>query len=100
MRTGSPETTPRQPQTLPSRLALGLLRLYKWLLSPLLGPRCRFYPPCSDYAAEAIRLHGVARGGWLAVRRISRCHSLCEGGVDPVPGSALEATIEEKGETT
>lgn len=70
-----------------------LLRVYKATLSPLLGPRCRFHPSCSDYAAEAIRLHGHAHGGWLAARRIARCNPLFEGGIDPVPGSPLETEM-------
>lgn len=65
-----------------------LIRVYQTAISPLLGPRCRFYPSCSQYAAEAIRLHGAWRGGWLALRRILRCHPLNPGGYDPVPGSA------------
>nr|WP_282452940.1 membrane protein insertion efficiency factor YidD [Lysobacter sp. CAU 1642] len=72
-----------------------LLRVYKRFLSPLLGPRCRFYPSCSDYAAEAVRLHGSARGSWLALRRIGRCHPFSEGGVDPVPGSPLESEVQQ-----
>jgi putative membrane protein insertion efficiency factor len=68
-----------------------LLRLYKRFISPLLGPRCRFHPSCSDYATEAVSLHGPAHGSWLALRRIARCHPFCEGGIDPVPGSPLEA---------
>lgn len=63
----------------------GLIRLYQRLLSPLLGPRCRFHPTCSAYALEAIERHGALRGSWLAGRRIVRCHPLNEGGLDPVP---------------
>ncbi len=66
-------------------LLKGLIRLYQLVLSPLLGPRCRFYPSCSHYAAEAIDVHGVVRGTWLAIRRIARCHPLNPGGFDPVP---------------
>ena len=66
-------------------LLTGLIRIYQRLLSPLLGPRCRFYPSCSHYAIEAIERHGAARGSWLAARRITRCHPLNEGGFDPVP---------------
>ena len=66
-------------------LAIILIRLYQWTLSPLLGPACRFHPTCSQYALEAIRLHGVLRGGALALKRLSHCHPWHEGGVDPVP---------------
>lgn len=62
-----------------------LIRVYQRLLSPLLGPRCRFHPSCSQYAAEAIERFGPWRGGWLALRRLSRCHPLHPGGIDPVP---------------
>lgn len=61
------------------------IRAYQWLISPLLGPRCRFYPSCSNYAIEALRIHGPSRGSWLALRRIVRCHPLNPGGFDPVP---------------
>jgi len=62
-----------------------IIRIYRYLISPLLGPRCRFYPSCSSYAEEAIKVHGVVKGGWLAIKRIGRCHPFNEGGVDPVP---------------
>lgn len=67
------------------RLALFLIRLYQWLLSPVLGPSCRFHPTCSEYAAQAVREHGAARGTWLALRRLGRCHPWGGSGVDPVP---------------
>ena len=69
-------------------LLVGLLTVYRRFISPLLGPRCRFYPSCSAYALEAVQLHGALRGSWLAVRRLSRCHPFHAGGLDPVPGSA------------
>jgi hypothetical protein len=68
-------------------LLIGLLTVYRRFISPLLGPRCRFYPSCSAYALEAVQLHGALRGSWLAVRRLSRCHPFHAGGLDPVPGS-------------
>lgn len=64
---------------------VGLLRIYKLLISPLLPPACRFYPTCSQYASEAIAKHGAVRGVWLAVRRLARCHPGNPGGFDPVP---------------
>jgi putative membrane protein insertion efficiency factor len=68
-----------------TRLLVWLLRGYKLLVSPMLGQNCRFYPSCSTYAIEALQVHGAARGGWLAVRRVCRCHPWNAGGVDPVP---------------
>jgi hypothetical protein len=65
-----------------------ILRAYQLLISPLLGNHCRFYPSCSQYAIEAVDRHGVLRGGYLALRRLSRCHPWHPGGVDPVPSSA------------
>ncbi|HET9863329.1 MAG TPA: membrane protein insertion efficiency factor YidD [Steroidobacteraceae bacterium] len=68
------------------RLVLkALIRAYQLTLSPLLGPRCRFYPSCSRYTLEAIETHGALRGSWLGVKRICRCHPFHEGGFDPVP---------------
>lgn len=66
-------------------LLVCFIRAYQRLISPLLGPRCRFHPSCSQYALEAIERHGVVKGGWLALRRIARCHPLNPGGHDPVP---------------
>ena len=67
-----------------------LSRGYQLAISPLLGPRCRFYPSCSHYAMEAIETHGALRGTWLTIKRISRCHPFHEGGFDPVPGRCLK----------
>jgi uncharacterized protein len=62
-----------------------LIRLYQLLLSPLAGPRCRYLPTCSDYAAEAIAAHGAVRGSLLALRRVLSCHPWGGSGYDPVP---------------
>ncbi|MEX0732581.1 MAG: membrane protein insertion efficiency factor YidD [Aquisalimonadaceae bacterium] len=67
------------------RVLIAMLRGYQLLLSPVLGQHCRFYPSCSHYGIEALRLHGPIRGGWLTVRRVLRCHPWHSGGVDPVP---------------
>ena len=64
-----------------------LIRFYQLMLSPLLGSNCRFQPTCSAYAKESIELHGPWRGGWLAMRRIARCHPWTEPGYDPVPNA-------------
>lgn len=66
-------------------IPIGCIRLYQWLISPLLGPRCRFHPSCSHYAIEAIEKHGMMRGFWLATKRIAKCHPGHPGGYDPVP---------------
>ncbi len=65
--------------------AILLIRTYQKVLSPLLGQRCRFYPSCSQYTLEAIQEWGLAKGTWLGMKRLSRCHPLNEGGFDPVP---------------
>jgi putative membrane protein insertion efficiency factor len=66
-------------------LLIGLVKAYQYLISPFLGPSCRFHPTCSHYTIEAISEHGVLKGGYLSVRRIIKCHPLHEGGHDPVP---------------
>ena len=66
-------------------LLVWFLRSYQLLLSPLMGQKCRFYPTCSNYAIEALRVHGAARGSLLAARRVCRCHPWNPGGVDLVP---------------
>ena len=67
------------------RLVLGLIKLYQKTLSQWLPPSCRFYPSCSQYTYEAVQKYGVVRGGWLGLKRISRCHPFNPGGYDPVP---------------
>lgn len=66
-------------------LLMGLIRLYQWTISPMLGPVCRFYPSCSRYGYESISTHGAIKGTYLTVWRILRCNPWNAGGVDPVP---------------
>ncbi|MGH7996402.1 MAG: membrane protein insertion efficiency factor YidD [Opitutaceae bacterium] len=76
------------------KVAIALVRLYQWTLSPALraaggpGSGCRFSPSCSEYAIEALRQHGAVKGAWLALLRVGRCHPLHPGGLDPVPRCA------------
>jgi putative membrane protein insertion efficiency factor len=89
IRTAVTSTAQEEPRERPSAAAQVLLLLlagYRRFVSPLLGPRCRFYPSCSAYALEAVQVHGALRGSWLAARRLSRCHPFHAGGLDPVPG--------------
>jgi putative membrane protein insertion efficiency factor len=69
-------------------IATSPLRFYRRFLSPLKPPMCRFSPTCSQYAIEAIEIHGILRGSTLAIGRIARCHPFCKGGHDPVPPRA------------
>lgn len=66
-------------------LLIQIIRCYQYGISPLLGPRCRFYPSCSSYCQTALSQHGLGKGLFLAVKRISRCHPLHPGGIDLVP---------------
>jgi hypothetical protein len=67
------------------RMLLALIRGYQYAISPLLGRNCRYFPTCSEYAAEAVTKYGAIRGGWLGVKRVCRCHPWHPGGYDPVP---------------
>ena len=71
------------------KIIIGLIRFYQLFISPMLGPSCRFYPSCSQYSIEAIKIHGIFKGSFLAVRRVLRCHPGCEGGLDSVPEKSL-----------
>lgn len=64
--------------------AIALLRFYQWAISPWLPPACRYAPTCSEYAIQAMNKYGALRGGWMAVRRLARCHPFHAGGFDPV----------------
>lgn len=75
-------------------LLRGLIRAYQLLLSPILPPSCRFTPSCSAYAMEAVAKHGALGGGWLAARRICRCHPWNDGGYDPVPEPTRASPVE------
>jgi putative membrane protein insertion efficiency factor len=70
----------------PARALLFLVRVYQAFFSGLMPSACKFYPSCSHYAADALRVHGARRGAWLALRRVLRCHPFRRGGVDFVPG--------------
>ena len=76
----------------PAAVLIALVRAYQLLVSPMLGPTCRFYPSCSAYAVQALRAHGALRGTWLTVRRLLRCHPWNPGGVDLVPPTQRERT--------
>jgi putative membrane protein insertion efficiency factor len=67
------------------KLFMSAIRFYQRRISPLFGPKCRYYPTCSVYALEALEVHGLLKGSWLAIRRLMRCNIFFPGGVDPVP---------------
>jgi putative membrane protein insertion efficiency factor len=80
------QTTSAVPaRSWPARALLSLIGFYRMAVSPALAPSCRYLPSCSAYAVEAIEVHGAARGSWLALRRLLRCHPFHAGGHDPVP---------------
>lgn len=67
------------------KIFITLIRFYQVVISPIKPPSCRFYPTCSQYGLEAIQRFGAIKGGWLTIKRISKCHPFHPGGVDPVP---------------
>ena len=75
-----------------SRILLGLVGFYRFWISPMIGPHCRFEPTCSQYAVTAIGKHGAALGLWLTVKRLEKCHPLHRGGFDPVPDDLEHST--------
>jgi uncharacterized protein len=77
--------------SLAQRLALGFLRAYKLMFSPMFAGSCRFHPSCSDYAVEAVARFGVVRGSFLSARRLARCNPFGAHGLDPVPGARGES---------
>ncbi|HET7874733.1 MAG TPA: membrane protein insertion efficiency factor YidD [Methylomirabilota bacterium] len=78
--------------TVRARVGVLLIRGYQFLLRPLLPAACRYEPSCSQYAARSIMSHGLLRGGWLALKRIGRCHPWGPGGYDPPPGTHKPGT--------
>lgn len=82
------------------QLFIGLVKLYQYTISPLLGNNCRFYPSCSHYMIEAIEVHGLMKGIWLGTRRILKCHPWHDGGIDPVPPRSCGCHSEHTGADT
>jgi putative membrane protein insertion efficiency factor len=80
------------------RLPYYLIVVYQRTISPLLPRSCRFHPTCSVFAADALRRHGLVRGGWLALRRVARCHPWHPGGYDPVPAKPTDRTEKPRAE--
>jgi len=79
-----------------SRIVIQLIRFYQRYISPLLGPSCRYYPTCSQYTIESIQIHGIFKGGFLAIRRVLRCHPGYPGGYDPVPKASHKSCCKTK----
>ena len=76
-------------------LLVALIRCYQYVISPLLGPHCRYQPSCSAYALEAIKIHGAIRGTWLTLKRLGRCHPWGGHGYDPVPNKQNHSMEQE-----
>ncbi|MDA7742421.1 membrane protein insertion efficiency factor YidD [Francisellaceae bacterium] len=76
-------------------LLVFILKIYQYTISPLIGPRCRFYPTCSQYAIEAIKQRGVVVGLWLMIKRLIKCHPYHEGGYDPIPSKHKKGSTQK-----
>ncbi len=76
-----------------AQLGICAVRVYQWTVRPFIGSHCRFWPSCSEYAVEALRVHGAARGSVMAAKRILRCNPWHEGGVDPVPTAGIDLNM-------
>lgn len=81
----SPSSLSVESVSVPSRVMIAIVQGYRLFLRPVFGNRCRYFPSCSEYALQAVREHGAARGAWIGGLRILRCHPFCAGGYDPVP---------------
>ncbi|WP_375001287.1 membrane protein insertion efficiency factor YidD [Aeromicrobium sp. CTD01-1L150] len=81
-------------------LLIGLLKVYRFAISPMYGQVCRYHPTCSAYALQAVQTHGSVRGSWLAVRRLARCHPWAAGGLDPVPGTSSGSSRRDDADTS
>lgn len=68
-----------------TRLLLALIKIYQYMISPMIGPSCRFTPTCSEYAVQALKKYGALKGFWLSIKRVGRCHPWNDGGYDPLP---------------
>ncbi len=75
---------------IPRNVCVGILKVYRAIISPLYGDVCRYYPSCSHYAMQAIQYHGVFRGVWFGTKRLARCHPWAEGGIDDIPAPTHE----------
>jgi len=81
---------------LPKHSLTAAIKFYRYFISPLIGPTCRFYPSCSCYAEQALQQHGAIRGSYLTVRRLLRCHPWHEGGYVPVPPAVTDTPINKE----
>ncbi len=80
--------------TMLQQVLKSLIAAYQAIVSPLLGPRCRYHPTCSNYMSQAVEQHGALRGVWLGLRRLARCHPWSEGGHDPIPRARTHAATQ------